>query len=426
MSDPDGSIAYSTEAQPPFIFVPVGAAGAEPGPLNDRVMVDVIHDGAVLPEQFMRDSRGRYLTENSFYTPYVVERDWGAGLVAARLAERLGLAGYHKVTTARCLLDFGRFPGTTRPGASHLRRFAINHPFSSLLDFDQKRALLEEHYDAISAGMDQAIRGKLLKLAVHSYDRYNANGTERPQVSLISRALGMQENHELPYGVFDPLYPDVLSEFTVDRILRDRISITLEKSGVPVAHNYPYLLPEGSPEVRHQVWSFFDWLQRRFEAANPESAGNPSFELVWRTLKDTNLRSAEAGALRSYLHMFRQPSSSLQQEFRDAERAYRQLERFVHQDSDAMVRDYRYDPERAMSLGVEVRKDLIWRFDEAGHPDVPDPGRALYVADRIADAVLTYFNDDRPTAERVRESFHEFPREGPWYASGVRSGMERG
>ena len=55
-----------------------------------------------------------------------------------------------------------------------------------------------------------------------------------------------------------------MAEFTVDQILRDRISLTLEK-GIPVAHNYPYLLPEGSIEVRHQVWRFFKWLQTHFE-----------------------------------------------------------------------------------------------------------------------------------------------------------------
>jgi len=418
MSRAEDSVGFSTNPAPPFVFEPVGGDDYTPGPLSGRVMVDVIHDGAHIPEDFLRDARGRIIPESRYYGSYVIERDWGATLVARRLAERLGLAGFFKINTARCLLDFGRFPGITRPNASHLRRFAINHPFSGLLDFHGCKRLLEEYYDVISEGMDQAIQGRVLKLAVHTYDSHNANGSERPQVSLISRALGMQENNELPFGVFDPLYPDILSEFTVDRILRDRISLTLEKAGVPVAHNYPYLLPEGSPEVRHQVWSFFNWLQGHFEAQHPDAAGDPGFQLVWRTLKDTNLRSAEAGALRSYLHLFRRPSAGNEGRFAAAERAYRRLVQFVHRDSDAIVRAYRFDGGRAMSLGVEVRKDLVWRFDEMGHPEAPDPERGLYVADRIAEAVIQYFTDDRPAAERVRSQFHAFERSEPWYAPG--------
>ena len=419
MPAPQHPIPWHSRSEPPFVFEAVSSSAPAAGGLADRVMIDVIHEGANIPAEFLRTPGGRRIPEGRFYGSYILERDWGATIVARRIAERLGLDGFYRVTTARCLLDFGRFPGITQPGAGHLRRFAINHPFSSWLGFDQCKKLLEEHYDVISDGMDRAIEGKVLKLAVHTYDRYNANGTERPHVSLISRALGLQENHELPYGVFDPLYPDIISEFTVDRVLRDRISLTLEKSGVPVAHNYPYLLPEGSPEVRHQVWSFFHWLQARFEAAHPESVGAPGYERVWRTLKDTNLRSAEAGALRSYLRLFRRPATDDITAFSEAERAYRTIERFVHEGGDAIVRAYRYDPGRAMSLGVEVRKDLVWRFDEAGHPEEPDAERALFVADRIADAVLLYFGEDRPTVERLRAEGGPFERGDTW---GVKPG----
>ena len=93
--------------------------------------------------------------------------------------------------------------------------------------------------------------------------------------------------------------------FTVDRVLRDRISLTLEKNRIPVAHNYPYLLPEGSTEVRHLVWHVFPWLQQRFEDAYPETIGDPAYGRVWEMLQDTNLRSAQAGELRSVLHMHR-------------------------------------------------------------------------------------------------------------------------
>ena len=100
-----------------------------------------------------------------------------------------------------------------------------------------------------------------MKIAIHTYDRYIESGTERPATSIMTRSIGYQTESEMPFGLFDPLYPDVLSEFTADRVLRDRISLTLEKKQIPVAHNYPYCLPEGSLEVRYQVWAFFHALQ---------------------------------------------------------------------------------------------------------------------------------------------------------------------
>lgn len=386
-----------TECAPlEHVPVPCGDALPYPEAWRDQITVDVIHDGAVLPPAYLIDARGRQLRERTWYRSFIHERDWGASLVAQRLAERLCLGSFMRVTTARCLLDFGRFPGSTQPGAPHLRRFAINTPFSQLLGFPQKRRLLEGHYDVISSEMDRAIRGRILKIAVHTYDRYNSSGTERPQVSLVTRALGYQLESEMPMGVFDPLYPDILAEFTLDRILRDRISLTLEKAGTPVAHNYPYLLPEGSPEVRHQVWCFFDWLQQRFEAEEPGTVSDPAYAWVWELLKDTNLRSPRAVALRSYLHMYRRPAAGLDAEYMAAERAYHHVEGFLRADNNGMVRQYRLQAVRPMAFGIEVRKDLLWEFDEAGHPMQPSPERGIEVADRIADALLIYLNQDKP------------------------------
>ena len=424
MTHSSAEVGYRTGKVAPFVFEANEDRSDVGIPLDDRVMIDVIHDGATLPPEYLVDGDGRRIAERSFYEAFVVERDWGANLVAARIAQQLGLRGHYTVTTARCLLDFGRFPGITRAGAPHLRRFAINHPFSTWLGFEQCSRLLGEHYDGISAGMDHAIEGKELKLAVHTYDRYNDNGTERPAVSLITRALGVQENHELPFGVFDPLFPAILSEFTVDRILRDRISLTLETSGVPVAHNYPYLLPEGSPEVRHQVFSFFRWLQRRFVAQFPESADNPAYQLVWRMVRDTNLRSAEASSLRSFLHLYRRPRGEDRGRYEAAERAYRHLQRFVESDRATLVADYRFEPGRAMSMGIEVRKDLIWAFDEFGFPDHPEPSRAYFIADRIADAILTYFRQDRPRAEE-RRAGGVGAQQDAWHEQAAQGGTQK-
>ncbi len=415
-TDPDILHPWTTSVRPPLEFVPV-----EPDPLPTAsrhapaICIDVIHDGDVIPEEYLVDRDGVPFTHDQVFPAYIRERDWGASFVARRLASRLGLRSFMRVTTARCLLDFGRFPGVTRPGAPHLRRSAINEPFATRLRFSQARQLLEDHYDVISNGMDRVIRGRKLKIAIHTYDRFNPSGTERPQVSIVSRALGYQMDGELPYGVFDPLYPDILAEFTVDRILPSRLSLTLERQGVPVAHNYPYLLPEGSPEVRHQVWSFFDWLETRFQAALPATASDPAYQMVWRMLKDTNMRQGEAGMLRAYIHRFRRPPEHYARAFSDAEDAYRDIQRFLESDRQGVLQEYRFSPHRPMSFGIEVRKDLIHELGRNGAPVRLVPERATRIADGIADAVLAYLEEDRIPHNQYDPALE---RTGRWYGPG--------
>ena len=366
------------------------------------ISVDVIHDGHCIPPEFMVNGQGQPINPKLIHKHYVLERDWGANIVARKLAETLALDSFFTINTARCLLDFGRFPGITKEGASHLGRFAINHPFASLLNYHQKQSLLESYYDTISSEMEQYLQNRLLKIAIHTYDPYNASGTLRPEVSLVTRMLGYQLESRMPIGVFDPLYPDILAEFTVDRILRDRISLTLEKKGIPVAHNYPYLLPEGSIEVRHQVWRFFKWLQAHFEERYPKTALKESYQAVWNMLQDTNLRSAEASTLRSVLHLFRKPPVDGRLETTEAIHAYHHIADFVHTDNDAVVEEYRLSPSRCMALGIEVRKDLIWKLDSSGNPIELAPDRGLFIAEQIGNAIITYLNDDR--TQRANES----------------------
>ena len=228
-----------------------------PEKTRDTILIDVIHDGDWIPEEFTLDENGKPIPEEQFLDAYYYERDWGASMVAGEIASFLGLPGHYSVNVARVLMDFGRFPGPTPKDADHLHRFALNYPFSKLLSYQQKKRVLENYYDDISGIMENAISGKDIKIAIHTYDTHNKTGTIRPHLSLLTRSFGYQNENEMPYGVFDPLYPDVLAEFTCDRVLRDRISLTLEKIGLPVAHNYPYLLPDGSVEMRSQVWLFF-------------------------------------------------------------------------------------------------------------------------------------------------------------------------
>ena len=323
-----------------------------PEQFRGRVSVDVIHDGSNIPPMIMNNPN---INAEKLLRTYQIERDWGADLIAGRIARRLGIGQFMSVNTARCAIDFGRFPGSTKAGATHLGRYAINQPFANWLSYEEKRGLLENHYDVISDGMDAFLRHKVLKLAIHTYDRYNQSGTERPAVSLVTRMEAYQNESRMPLGVFDPMFPDGLAEFTVDRVLRDRISLTLEKSSINVAHNYPYLLPAGSTEVRHQVWRFFSWLQEEYVAAFPKTGEDPAHLWVWEMLLDTNLRSAWAGELRSIIHMYRQPEREKRALTELCIQAYREIRQFIYDNDNAVLNRYRQDPLRCMSLGIEVR-----------------------------------------------------------------------
>ena len=373
-----------------------------PKELADRVLVDVIHDGAVVPQEFMSDAGGDAIPFSAFGEAYVHERDWGANLVAQHLAGHLGLEGFWTVNVARVLLDYGRFPGSTRAGAGHLERRAINHPFSELLGYTQKKHLLENYYDHISAGYDRLVQGKLIKLAVHTYDPNNKSGVRRPPISLITRVSGYDHDSAGPLGTFDPLWPQELGEFTAHRVLRNRVALTVEKRGYGCGHNWPYLLPEGSIEVRSQVWSFFYMLRMRFQEVYPESAADPAFRRVWDMLEDTNLRDSESEQLRSYLHSFRKAPRGLQEDFEASRAAYEAVRGYVEADGRRVVEEYRFSPDRPSALGIEVRKDLVYEFDSEGRPLGPRTEQARAVAEAIAFGVASYLMRDRPDLSEGR------------------------
>ena len=86
----------------------------------------------------------------------------------------------------------------------------------------------------------------------------------------------------------------------------------------------------------------------------------------------------------------------------EAIHAYHHIADFVHTDNDAVVEEYRLSPARCMALGIEVRKDLIWKLDSSGSPVELAPERGLYIAEQIGNAIITYLNDDR--VQRAHES----------------------
>ncbi|MEE2756867.1 MAG: hypothetical protein VYA30_09405 [Myxococcota bacterium] len=376
-----------------------------PRQFRDKVLVDVIHDGSSLPSVFRLDQRGvSILGDEPFPPGFVRERDWGAELVANRLASALGLDSYHRVNLARVLMDFGRFPGITSAGADHLHRYAINYPFSDRLNHEQKRSVLTEHYDRISDGLESAMEGKLLKIAIHTYDKRNPTKFERPAVSLLTRPYGYQALVENPFPHFDPSFPSRVIEYTADRLLKARIAQTLEESAIHTADNFPYSLPEGSVEVRAQVWYFYKNVQSIFErAVGPSTAtainGRCPRKLVWTMLLDTNLRSAESQSLRSYLHMFRTAPTGKKALFAAAQREYEQITDFIQREYDYLVSSYREGPQRPSTILVEVRKDLVWEFDD-GRPIGPRLDNATYIARKLALGISQYLSQDRIFKER--------------------------
>ncbi|MCA9688155.1 MAG: N-formylglutamate amidohydrolase [Nannocystaceae bacterium] len=396
---PSPSLRYRTSTCDPLIFAP-SAPIATPSEYaltpadRARVVVDAIHDGDVIPSEFLVDADGRPIEERAFLHHYAIERDWGASLVADALARHLALGGHFRVELARVVMDFGRFPGITPKDCDHLGRRAINYPFSGLLDHTQKRRILAHYYDTISDQLDQAVSRAEVKIAIHTYDAHNPSGTLRPPISILTRCVGYQVRGEMPLGVFDPLFPDLLGEFTADRILRDRISLTLERAGLSTEHNYPYLLPDGSVEVRSQVWNFFRSLRAAYEDESPETREDPAHEMVWRMLLDTNLRSSASEALRSYLHAFRRVSVDREQEFEAARDAYERISAFLQRGDGVFAREYRHSPSRPSALGVEIRKDLIYDLDERGYPRASRPEVVEEIAALIARAVHTYFTLD--------------------------------
>jgi hypothetical protein len=390
------------EAAPPCELVSVKPRGEHllPPEIRDRILIHVVHDGDVIPPRFVFDANERPRVEPTLLEKrFIEERDWGANLVAKSVAEAMGLRGYARINVARVLLDFNRFPGST-PHDHKIRpldRLAISPPFSGALDHTHKLELLERYYDRISEFLERELLDRtLIMIAIHTYDEHNLSRTVRPDLSLLSSMMGYHDDSRMPFGIFDPLYPDILGETTCSRILRDRISLNLERTGFRVSHNHPYQLPEGSLEVRAQVWFFFDFLRRKFQAAHPETVGDAAHELVWMMLLNTNLRLAQADALRSYLHRYRRLQPEYVERFNQARIAYEKVSAFLA--GSDLVTEFRLSKERPSSLGLEVRKDLVCSFDkETGRPlprTEEQTAKARLIGDVLAHAIKTYFDTD--------------------------------
>lgn len=363
---------------------------------HEDVLVFTLHDGAQIPRHLLGERTEEVLARPEITRAYLRERDWGSNLVARELARELGLGGYLKINLARMVMDYGRFPGSSGAQVAYLQRSAIFPPFHGVLAEEAKHDVLR-YYDEISASLTRRLGSKHVALAIHTYDPLNDSGTERPEVSLLSRLLEYQNDSTLPADVFDPLFPSILCESTCHRRLSYQALLDLEHGGYHSAHNYPYVMPVGSLEIRAQVWFFFRHLRRHFEARYPETAELLAYDLVWRMLSDVIRRSWEAELLRGYLHRYREAPLHEQQVFSEARVAYFRIRDFLDAHRGELVEEYRFSRERPSCLGIEVRKDLLCDLDGHGARLKPN---AEYVARdlarRIAWAVRRFLDEQEP------------------------------
>lgn len=361
-------------------------------------MIHVIHEGNCIPEEYIfNENGGLLIPKKLLHQRYIEERDWGAELVAYYTASALHLDAYYRVNIARVLLDFGRFPGDTSKIDNHMTRFAINHPFSQVFSFQQKRTLLANYYDEISNRIEPILADKLIAIGIHSYDEKNHSDLRRPAISIIDRSHGHQQGIDIPIAMFDPLAPHELAEYTTDTILSSRIALTFEEAAIRVASNYPYSLPEGSVEVRSQIWSFFRYVQQEYEKRFPQPAGaseKTPRNATWDMLLDTNLRSTQSEAVRSYLHMYRKPPPGTDKFYQQAHLEYEKIAQFIHQKRDLLVEEYMQSSNRLSSICIEIRKDLLWKFD-AGKPQRPRLKNAKKIGRVLAEAIKQYVTVDR-------------------------------
>lgn len=369
----------------------------------DDILIFTIHDGAQVPRHLWGERSEEILSRPDMLAAYVRERDWGANTVAKQLARKLGLSGYARVNLSRHIMDFGRFPGTSAVGENYLMRHSLFPPAEFLLTENAIHDLLARYYDGVSQALTQHFANKRITIAIHTYDPYNSNGTERPKIGLVTRSLSYQNESTIQPYVFDPLFPAMLCEAVSDRALTYQVLLDLEKAGHHTALNYPYLMPEGSVEIRAQVWFFFRHLRRLFTRAFVETRDRAEYQRVWQMLLDVTRRSPDCERLRAYLHRYRAAPTGLEDLFQRCRLAYARIQEFLGTHRQALVEGYRYAPERPSCLGVEIRKDqLCWvDVDNVSVERRPDADSyAQEISSIFAGSVLSYVDDKNRRAHQ--------------------------
>ncbi len=390
-------------------FVPVPVESAELSDLDDQVLVDSIHDGHIIPSSLGTLSDAAWKDLEFAYTD---ERDWGAHYVADAVTRHLGLRDYKKVRLMRPLLDFNRFAGINELSLGHDHRDAIFPPMSVHLNRRQCRTLMEEGYDRIDDALESWIEGKKIKLAIHTYRPANDIGTQRPAVSLITQSASYERQTDLRRASFYEFYPRQLVEFTADRMLTYRMASYLEQSFVPTGLNTPYLLPDGSVEMRAQVWLFIRFLREHYEEKGTVAhRGTREYEAVWNMLLGTNGRSAEATSLREQLHQAARVPKSQDLDFQKLQEIYDGIRQYLGVNHGQIVAEYRFSPERTSCIIIEVRRDYFLEMEPGPHghdrPVSVNMDRVETVCQAIAAATRDYLKNDLPKRREHYVEMHK-------------------
>ena len=169
----------------PVQFIPLTRSSNAllPQELCDLISIDVIHDGVYIPPSYLETYRGFRLTKKEFNNA-LLSRETGVQILWQKRYQSISLVRFYNCQNSLMSLDFWKIPGGRPEMVLHTSEDLQSIPFAQWLDYDQKRSLLEDHYDVISNQMEEQLRGKLLKIAIHTYDPYNDSGTERPMYHL--------------------------------------------------------------------------------------------------------------------------------------------------------------------------------------------------------------------------------------------------
>ncbi len=361
----------------------------------DPICLFTLHDGDAVPRDALGTDADTVAAHPELNAAFVRRRDWGASLVAREIGDALGLKRRANVPLARVILDAGRFPGVSPRGVPPSTRRAVSPPLADLITGETKHHLIAHYYDAIARGLARWMTDARIILNVRTYMPDGPHCRPASSIQIVNRRMRYTAQDpspgQPPDGVFDPLFPATLFGPNCNRSLMLQTVVDQAPDARAARLDHAYMMPEGSVEIRTQVWAFFRFLRRRFNEVFPRTRDDIAYRITWAMLLDVTRRSLDAELLRGYLHSYREAPADQRALFAEARRAYVAIGRFLDLHQETLVHGYRFSTERPSCITVEVRKDLFFELDlERGtarrRADAVDNARA--VAQGIAPLVL--------------------------------------
>lgn len=433
-----------------------------PGQYDSNVVLDVIHGGNVIPPELVGayedtttvpdpNKPGTMSFKELFHQGYDIERDWGAHEVAKAIARSLELQGYYYVPLARNILDFNRFPGISRQWSPHLDRLAVSGGLTDFIRQNCRKELLG-YYQTIARQMEDVLHRKLqtgleanevrmraagismpdsglqpvresglIKIAVHTFDKYGDGGVERPVVGIIHRSKSIFESGHLPAGVYSRLFPHQLAAFTADRLLKASITAALEKNYIPEISDYPYMVSEGSVEMRGQALLWFEYLRDCFQrAGNMQGAelsellekdvGKNAYRKFWEAVLNPNQYHPDTALISRFVDGRIGAEDERGIDFDSIATIEAEVARFLAENAPnplaatdkkrGIISQYQYDALRPSFLAIEVRKDVLragrWESTPLGYryvcKDAPPKAENIeLIGSAIAEGIKNYW-----------------------------------